>query len=260
MNEDSFVKVGGHRIERVWHEPPGARRAPLVFLHEGLGCVSLWRDFPAEVARATGRRALVYSRLGYGKSDPVPLPRPLTYMHEEAQIALPALLAAEGISEAILIGHSDGASIALIFAGSPSPVKLHGLVLLAPHVFCEEVSVRSIAAADRAFREGDLARKLERHHGPNTTGAFRGWCDAWLDPGFLPWNIEEFVPSITAPTLLIQGQQDEYGTARQLESIEARARGPVQRLYLDHCGHSPQRDQPAATLEAISRFVSEIAR
>jgi pimeloyl-ACP methyl ester carboxylesterase len=255
-----FVEVGGQRLERVWHEPPGASGPVLVFLHEGLGSVSLWRDFPAEVARSTGRRALVYSRLGYGKSDPVPLPRPLTYMHEEGQISLPALLAAEKISEVILIGHSDGASIALIHAGSSPSVAVRGLVLLAPHVFCEEVSVRSIAAADRAFREGDLARKLERHHGPGTHGAFRGWCDAWLDPGFLRWNIEEFLPAITAPTLLIQGEQDEYGTMRQIEAIAAGLRGPVERLILAPCGHSPQRDQPAATIEAVSRFIRAIGR
>jgi pimeloyl-ACP methyl ester carboxylesterase len=258
--QPSFVEVDGHRIERVWHEPPGARGAPLVFLHEGLGCVSLWRDFPAEVARATGRRALVYSRQGYGKSDPIPLPRPLTYMHDEGRVALPALLAAEGVTEAILIGHSDGASIALIHAGSQPAVAVRGLVLLAPHVFCEEVSVRSIAAADLAFREGDLARRLERHHGPNTTCAFRGWCDAWLDPAFLRWNIEEFLPAITAPLLLIQGAGDEYGTRRQIEAIEAGVRGPVETLILAPCGHSPQRDQPAATLDAITRFVGAMER
>lgn len=252
-----FVDTPAGRIEYRW-AGSGLRDAALpvlVFLHEGLGCIALWKDFPDQVAQATGLPVLVYSRIGYGGSSPCALPRPLTYMHEEGEQALPALLAALGIQKHILIGHSDGASISLIYAGAKARDGLLGLAVLAPHTFCEEVSVTSIRAAGKAYADGDLRARLEKYHGANVDGAFRGWCDAWLDPVFMRWNIEGYVDRITAPVLVIQGEDDEYGTTAQVDSIARRVDG-ADTLLLPACGHSPQRDQPAATLKAIVGFVA----
>jgi pimeloyl-ACP methyl ester carboxylesterase len=243
------LAIAGHALEVAWHGAT-SDRATLVFLHEGLGSVSLWRDFPAQVAAATGRRALVYSRLGYGASDPIVPPRPLTYMHDEAAL-LPAILDAAGIAGAILIGHSDGASIALIHAATGAP-RIRSLVLLAPHVFVEPLSVTSITAARAAFVEGDLRARLARHH-RDVDGAFWGWNRAWLDPGFRTWNLEALLPAIRAPTMIIQGNDDAYGTLAQVDAIARQLAGPVEAVILDACGHSPHRDQPAATLAAIAR-------
>ena len=257
MNE---LVAGGHRLEVVRLGPAPGAAPTLVFLHEGLGSVSAWRDFPERVVSATGLGALVYSRWGYGKSEPVVVPRPLKYMHDEALVTLPQVLVAAGIEQAVLVGHSDGASIALIFAGSglPEASRVRGLVLEAPHVFVEDLSVRSIAKAAEAYSTGDLRARLARHHGDNVDGAFWGWNRAWLDPGFLIWNIEEYLPRVRAPSLVIQGQDDPYGTIAQVESIETKSGGPVSRLVLPRCGHAPHRDQPEATIEAVARFVDEV--
>lgn len=228
----------------------------LVFLHEGLGCVALWKDFPDQVAQATGLPALVYSRIGYGGSSPCSLPRPITYMHDEAETALPDLIAALGIQSHILIGHSDGASIALIYAGAKPRTGLLGMAVLAPHVFCEEVSVRSIRAADKAYAGGELKARLAKYHGDNVDCAFRGWCDSWLNPDFQRWNIEAYVDRIEVPVLVIQGEDDEYGTVAQVESIRQRAEADT--LLIPGCGHSPQRDQPAATLAALAGFTRSL--
>ncbi len=216
-----------------------------------------WRDFPARLVAATGMGVLVYSRWGYGKSDPVPVPRPLTYMHDEALASLPEVLDAAGVRRAILFGHSDGASIALIFAGSglPATHRVLGLALEAPHVFVEDVSVQSIAAAAEAYRTTDLRARLTRQHGDNVDGAFWGWNRAWLDPGFRAWNIEASLPGVEVPALVIQGEDDPYGTLAQVDSIATKSGGPVSRLVLPSCGHAPHRDQPEATIEAVARFV-----
>jgi pimeloyl-ACP methyl ester carboxylesterase len=219
----------------------------------------MWRDFPARLAQATGCGALVYSRAGHGRSDPVPLPRPLRFMHDEALVVLPEVLDAAGVRDAVLVGHSDGGSIALIHAGGPAGGRVRALVLEAPHVFCEELSVRSIAAAAEKYRQGDLRRALERHHGPNVDVAFWGWNRAWLDPAFRDWNIEEYLPGVRVPVLVIQGGRDEYGTLKQLDAIQAGCRGPVERLVLADCGHSPHRDQPDLTLAAMTAFVRSIS-
>ena len=246
----------GRRLEYEWHGPGPGQAPTLVFLHEGLGCVTTWRDFPARLAAATACGALVYSRAGYGGSDPVPLPRPLRFMHDEALRSLPEVLGATGVREVVLVGHSDGASIALIHAGSGLGTPVRALALLAPHVFVEDLSVRSIAAAAEAFTAGDLRRALERHHGANVDVAFRGWNRAWLDPAFRDWNLEEYLPGIRVPVLLVQGQEDEYGTPRQLDAIEKGCAGPVERLVLERCGHAPHRDQPERTLAAMAGFVN----
>jgi pimeloyl-ACP methyl ester carboxylesterase len=220
----------------------------------------MWRDFPRRVADATSSRALVYSRWGYGGSDPVTLPRPLSYMHDEASAALPNVLDSLGVGRVVLIGHSDGASIAILHAGAaPPPARVAGLVLLAPHVFVEDISVASIAKAKIAYEEGDLRARLARHHGENVDGAFRGWNDAWLDPRFRAWNIEEYLPRIRVPTLVVQGEADEYGTLAQVDAIEARSSGRVVRCVLAGAGHSPQRDRPEETLAAIAQFFAELS-
>ncbi len=254
------LKAGGHELEYVWHGPPPADAPTLVFLHEGLGCVSMWRDFPQRVAEATGCGALVYSRAGYGESDRISLPRPVFFMHGEALITLPEVIDATGVREAVLVGHSDGGSIALIHAGSEKAQQVRGLVLEAPHVFVEDISVESIARAAQNYEHGDLRRGLMRYHGENVDCAFWGWNKVWLDPQFRLWNIEEYLPRITRPVLVIQGEDDEYGTLRQVEAIERGCRGDVESLILARCGHSPHRDQPERTLEAIVSFVKGIFR
>jgi pimeloyl-ACP methyl ester carboxylesterase len=249
--------AGGHRLEAEWHGPPPERAPTLVFLHEGLGSLSAWKDVPARIADACGMGALVYSRWGYGKSDPRTPPWPLSYMHVEALSSLRQVLDAADVRDAVLVGHSDGASIALIFAGSglPQAARVRSLVLLAPHVFVEDVSVSSIAATADAYRTGDLRERLERHHGANVDDAFWGWNRAWLDPGFRTWNIEEYLPRVRVPSLVIQGRDDPYGTLAQVDAVERGAGAPVTRLVLDACGHSPHRDQPDAVVDAIRRFV-----
>jgi pimeloyl-ACP methyl ester carboxylesterase len=249
----SFLQVGPHRLETA---RVGQGEGPtLVFLHEGLGSVSLWRDFPREVASACGVPAFVYSRRNYGRSSATaPLPWPVRYMHDEAAL-LPEVLAAARIDDPILVGHSDGASIALLYAAEH---PLRGLVVLAPHVFGEELGFASIARAKEAYERGDLRARLSRHHA-DVDAAFRGWNDAWLQPGFRAWNIEDALPRIRAPILVVQGKDDEYGTVRQVEAIRSQAGGRVEAVVLDGCGHSPQRDKPGETVQAIERFFAAIA-
>ncbi len=260
----SYLRAGGHRLEYKWLRPhartvgrqPEAMPA-LVFLHEGLGSTVLWKDFPELVVEATGCRALVYSRYGYGKSDRLTEPRTVDYMHKEALEALPQVLEALSIRNPILIGHSDGASISIIHAGSGWPVR--GLVLIAPHVFVEDIAVASIAQARTAFETTDLATKLDRHH-DDPVGAFRGWNDIWLHPDFRIWNIEACLPRIVAPVLLIQGEEDQYGTMAQIEAIERQLGGSVETVVLAGCAHSPHVDQAEATLAAIAAFVESVKR
>lgn len=251
------LDADGVQLEYVWSGPPPDRSPTLVFLHEGLGCAALWKDFPERVAEATGLGGMAYSRRGYGGSDPVEVPRPLSYMHEEGLEVLPAVLEAAGIRTAILVGHSDGASIALINAGGRRDPRVRGLVLMAPHVFNEDLSVRSIRAAKEAYENGPLREQLARWHGDNVDCAFWGWNRAWLDPGFLAWNIEEYLPAIEIPCLVIQGQDDQYGTIAQVEAIRQQVAGPAEVMMLPDCRHSVFRDQSAASLDAIVRFAGQ---
>ncbi len=254
-----FLEAAGQRLEARFIGPrPGGDVPTLVFLHEGLGCVALWRDFPERVAAAAGLGALVYSRRGYGASEPAPLPRPVRFMHDEAYDVLPALLRAAGVRDAILVGHSDGASIALLYAARFGGPNLKGVAALAPHVFVEEITVTSIARAAETFRTTDLRARLARYHGENVDCAFWGWNRVWLDPAFRAWNIEAEIPRITAPLLVIQGEDDEYGTLAQVESIRRNATARVDTRILPKCGHSPHRDQPEATLSALVAFVREV--
>jgi pimeloyl-ACP methyl ester carboxylesterase len=251
-----FLTAGGHRLE--YDQIDGAGDRPtLILLHEGLGSVALLRDFPAKLAQATGCPVVVYSRWGYGRSDALAGPRHVDYMHREALEALPELRARLDLDDAILIGHSDGASIALIHAGSGRwPVR--ALVLEAPHVFVEDVSVTSIAAARTAYETTDLRRRLARYHA-DVDSAFRGWNDIWLHADFRAWNIEDVLPGVRCPVLAIQGADDEYGTLAQIDSIERGVAGPFERLVLLECKHSPHRDQEQATLAAITRFIASVS-
>jgi len=215
----NFVHIDGYKLEFTWHGPGPDEAPTLVFLHEGLGCVALWRDFPAKLAAATGCGAFVYSRLGYGKSDPCQLPRPIHFMHTEGLDVLPRVLEAACIKDCILVGHSDGGSIAIVYAGGTLAAPLRGLITAAAHVFCEQLSVDSIERARTQYEHHALRQKLEKYHGENTTCAFRGWNDVWLHPDFMQWNIEEYLPGINVPMLAIQGVDDQYGTAAQIESI-----------------------------------------
>lgn len=227
----------------------------LIFLHEGLGCAALWRNFPDLLCEKSGCAGLVYSRVGYGGSDSCDLPRPLDYMEREAFGSLPQLIEHFNISRFILIGHSDGASIALVYAGIPGFPSPEAVIAMAPHVFCEDVSIDGIKAAKRAYEAGALKSKLKKFHGNNIECAFRGWNDAWLDPAFKEWSIEKFLPAITAPTLAIQGQDDNYGTLAQIGTIENAVTGQFEKLVLSDCGHNPWQEKQNDVLPRIADFI-----
>jgi len=245
------VNAGGHALACELIE--GAEPT-LVFLHEGLGSIRLWRDFPAKVANATGRKALIYDRYGYGESEILKEDKVgVKFMHREAEV-LPEVLRAFRIENPVLIGHSDGASIALIHAGS-HPVE--GLVVLAPHVFIEKSNLESIRKIRATFETTDLPQRFAKYHtDPKKT--FYLWNDAWLDPAFERWNIEEYLPGIRCPVLAIQGENDEYGTMAQLEAIRRQVKGPCELLKLPDCGHSPHRDQFAKVFSSVLKFIKTI--
>jgi len=252
VEERAFVGIDRGLIEfEMTSGEPGL--APLVFLHEGLGSIDLWRGVPNEVRSAVGdRRLLVYARHGHGRSAPALMPRPAGYMHHEADVVLPALLDELDIEAPVLIGHSDGASIALLYAGAGNAVT--GIVCLAPHVFVEPESIMGIEAARKAFAETDLCDKLGRYH-DDPAATFRGWNDVWLSDEFRAWNIEERLPGITSPVLVMQGTSDDYGTFAQLEAIEACVAGSVRRVEIDGAGHSPHLDDRDRVVAAIADFV-----
>ncbi|ODV11742.1 MAG: alpha/beta hydrolase [Rubrivivax sp. SCN 70-15] len=257
---DGLVEIdwAGRRvaIEHAWVGAASARPT-IVFLHEGLGSVSMWRDFPQRVCAAVGCRGLVYSRPGYGRSTPRPAGERWRsdFMHRQAFELLPALLHALGLAEdrILLLGHSDGGSIALLHAAR---FGVDGAVVMAPHLFVEDLSVRSIEAARVAYETTDLRSRLARHHA-DPDSAFRGWNDIWLDPAFRTWNIAEELGSITCPLLAIQGLDDEYGTMAQIDAIAERVPG-TRLLKLERCGHSPHRDQPDQVIAAVRDFVAAL--
>jgi len=250
---DSFVEAGGGRLHVRVDEGRRDAGPPVVFLHEGLGSLALWRDFVDEVRAALGDvTTIAYSRHGYGRSAVATGPRAVTYMHDEALIVLPALLAELGIENPLLVGHSDGASISIIHAGSGHPVA--GLVLIAPHVFVEEVGLEGIEAARVAYDDGDLRERLERHH-DDVDATFRGWNDIWLASEFRAWNIETYLPAVSAPVLVVQGDRDQYGTLAQVDAIERGVAGPFERLVIAGAGHAPHQQAGADVVAAIRRFV-----
>jgi len=249
-----FITAAGHHLHTRWIEPRDGSGPTLVFLHEGLGSIELWRDFPDRIAQMTGCAALVYSRYGYGRSDPLRESRSLDYLHREALDVLPTVLDECCITEPVLIGHSDGASIALLLAGA-GLIPVRGAVVMAPHVFVEDITIAGIEKAKAAWAKGGLARSLARYH-DDAEGAFRGWNETWLSPEFRAWNIEEYLPGIRCPLLAIQGVDDQYATFAQIDAIERQVSGPFERLDLAECRHTPWRDQPALVANAITRFVS----
>jgi pimeloyl-ACP methyl ester carboxylesterase len=248
------VASAGGYLETVFIT--GATGPPLVFLHEGLGSVELWRGFPDAVRQACGDPpTLVYSRHGYGHSAPARLPRAVDFMHHEADVVLPEVLARFGLRSPVLVGHSDGASIALLHAGAGFPVA--ALALIAPHVFVEDVTVASIEDARNAFSAGDLRARLGRYH-DDVDATFRGWSDVWLSAGFRSWNIEGCLRAITCPVLVVQGDADPYGTLAQLDEIESKVRGPVTRLVVEGAGHAPHLEATERVVSAIGELVATV--
>jgi pimeloyl-ACP methyl ester carboxylesterase len=249
----AFASLDAGRIEYEWVGPDSAAGV-MVFLHEGLGSVAMWRDFPARIAAAAGVRGLVYSRPGYGRSTLRPAGEHWQpdFMHRQAREVLPALLRDLGVENPWLFGHSDGGSIALLYAAA-FPQALRGAIVLAPHILVEEVSVTSIEQARQAYLATDLKQKLARYH-DNADSAFWGWNDVWLSPAFRSWSIEEEIRAIRCPLLAIQGVDDAYGTLEQVRGI-ARRVPQAQLLELPHCGHSPHKDQPQKVIEAVAAFI-----
>lgn len=241
-----------------WGPAPGD--APtIVLLHEGLGCLALWRDFPERLARATGLGVVAFSRAGYGQSDPADLPRPLDYMTREAVEVLPQVINALGLERVILMGHSDGATIAAEYAGRVEDFRVRGLILIAPHFFTEEMGLTEIAKARDAYERSGLRERMAKYH-RDPDNAFRGWNDAWLDPAFRDWDVSEVIDYIRVPVLAIQGREDQYGTLAQITEIETRAYAPVNVVILDGCRHAPHAEAPDAVLDAVAEFTARLTR
>lgn len=251
--------VDGVTLEFACFGPPPDQASTIVMLHEGLGSAALWRDFPRKVAERTGMGVFVWSRQGYGQSDPTVLPRPLDYMTREAVDMLPCVLDRIGFRRGILFGHSDGATIAAVYAGSVSDMRVRGLILMAPHFFTEPVGLAEIERARHAYGEGILSKSMGKYHRePDAT--FYGWNDAWLAEGFRDWNVAEVIDYLRVPVLAIQGREDQYGTLTQIEEIKNRIYAPVDVAILDSCRHAPHFEQPEQTLTAVAEFTGRLER
>ena len=257
-NEPMRLTIGSDSLECQFLGPPPEEAPTLVLLHEGLGSLGLWRDFPAKVQAATGLGVFAYSRAGYGGSDPDPLPWPLDYMEQHATTVLPQVLDAIGFRRGLLVGHSDGASIAALYAGTVSDQRVRGCALMAPHFFVEQICLDAIAEAKRAYETGDLRDRLARHHGPNVDNAFYGWNTAWLADGFRTWDITDALHHIRVPLLVLQGLADPYGTAAQAAVAEQHCPAPVDVRLLAGTGHAPWREAEAETLDAIRGFAARL--
>ena len=258
MTEPQTIEVDGKALEYVLHSSGDPSSPTLIFLHEGLGCLTLWRDFPEQVAAATGCNALVYSRFGYGNSATCDLPRPTNYMHIEALSILPQLIERLDIQKHIVVGHSDGGSIALIYAGGVRPKNLLGVITEAAHVFNESLSVQSISATREPYEQGNLRAKLKKYHGENVDCTFWGWFDVWLSADFWHWNIESFLPAIDVPVLVIQGKDDQYGTLAQVEAIMKGIGVSAETALFPNCAHTPHREQKALTFAAMQTFIHKL--
>ena len=251
------LKSNGKSLEYSCFGPSPDRAPTILLLHEGLGCVALWRDFPAKLAKASGFGVMAYSRAGYGQSDPADLPRPLDYMTREAVDSLPQLIAAAGLQQIILLGHSDGASIAAIYGGSVEDHRVRGLILMAPHFFTEDMGLASIAEAKVAYENTNLSNRMGKYHN-NPDNAFYGWNDSWLHADFKNWNITDVIDYIRVPVLAIQGREDQYGTTAQIEALKAQLYAPLETELLENCQHTPFLEQPDLTLRSITNFCTRL--
>lgn len=238
---------------------PNSDKPTLVFLHEGLGCLEMWKEFPEQLCQATGLNGFVYERIGFGQSAPLGLvPRPLDYLEHEGSVVLPAVLQQAGIERPLLVGHSDGGSIALVYAAT-HPDKPVGAITEAAHVFVEDVTIKGIEEAGVLYRTTNLKQKLERYHFDNTEKAFMGWYKTWLTPAFKQWNMEAMLPDITCPLLVIQGVDDEYGTQHQVQSIVENSSGPATPLMVPNCAHIPHFQSQDAVKKAMSDFIQQFS-
>ena len=259
LSPTGFLRINASDLEYRMIGPSPADAPTIVMLHEGLGSAGLWGDFPEKLQAATGAGVFVYSRAGYGASTPVTLPRPVDYMHIEALDVLPKLLDAIGFQRGLLCGHSDGASIAAIYAGAHQDHRVQGVVMIAPHFIVEEISVRSIAEIRQAYETTDLKAKLARWH-KAVDNAFHGWNGVWLDPAFRNWDISESLAYIRVPVAILQGVDDQYGTTRQVEIAQQECYCPVDVTIITGAGHSPHREAPELTLRAVTEFAMAALR
>jgi pimeloyl-ACP methyl ester carboxylesterase len=258
-HDAGFLDLAPLRLEYRATGPRSDAAPTIVLLHEGLGSAALWGDFPDQLAAATGAGVFAYSRAGYGKSSPGQMPRAVSFMHEEALDVLPRVLDASGFRRGILLGHSDGASIATIYAGSAQDHRVRGLVLIAPHFFTEDIGIAEIERARAAFASGALREKLARWHA-DVDCAFRSWSEPWLDPEFRNWDVTEALGYIRVPILIVQGENDQYGTLRQVDTAKAECSCPVESVILPEVRHDPCREAPAQTLTAIAGFINRLLR
>jgi pimeloyl-ACP methyl ester carboxylesterase len=259
LADEGFLELGPTRLEYRMLGPRPDAAPTLVLLHEGLGSAAVWNSFPEELAAATGAGVFAYSRAGYGHSSPSTLPRPVSFMHDEAIDVLPHVLGAIGFRRGLLVGHSDGASIAAIYAGSIQDHRVRGLALMAPHFFTEDMGIAEIARAKAAFEAGPLRAKLARLHA-DPDNAFHNWCGPWLDPEFRKWDLTDALAHIRVPILIVQGEHDQYGTVRQIETAQQECYCPVEVALLPNARHAPYREAPAETLAAIAGFVNRLLR
>jgi pimeloyl-ACP methyl ester carboxylesterase len=259
LADQGFLELGEMRLEYRMIGPRPDAASTLVLLHEGLGCVAGWGSFAQDLAAATGAGVFAYSRAGYGRSSPAKLPRPVSFMHDEARDVLARVLDAIGFRRGLLVGHSDGASIATIYAGSIQDHRVRGLALMAPHFFTEDVGIAEIVRTRAAFEAGPLRAKLARWHA-DPDNAFHSWCGPWLNPEFRTWDLSDALAHIRVPILIVQGENDQYGTMRQIEVAQQECYCPVDVALLANTRHAPHREAPEATLRAISEFVNRLLR
>ena len=259
LTPSGFLRIGESDLEYRLIGPAPEQAPTIVMLHEGLGSAALWGDFPEKLQAANGAGVFVYSRAGYGASTPVKPPRPLDYMHREALDVLPKLLDAIGFCRGMLVGHSDGASIAAIYAGSVQDHRVRAIVLMAPHFMVEDRGLAAIAETRTAYETTNLREKLARWH-KDVDNAFYGWNGAWLDPKFRDWDISEYLAYIRVPVAIVQGAGDQYGTMRQVEIAQGECYCPVDVAVIASAGHSPHREAPDETLAAIADFAAAALR
>ncbi|MDH3232824.1 MAG: alpha/beta hydrolase [Alphaproteobacteria bacterium] len=252
-----FATAGGHRLHYEWIGPGPDDAPTLVLLHHALGSVETWGDFPTRLSDTTGLSALVYSRWGHGKSDPIPpSPRPRDYFEYEAWTALPELLTAAGVREAILVGHSDGGTIAIFYAARPHPAPVRGLITMAAHIFYDRHSLAGMKKGREAWLRGEMAAGMERYHGDRAEGMYRSWSDRWLQPEALGWNAEHILPAITCPALIMQGSEDEFGVPGQVDAIVRGVSGRAEGVLMDGIGHEPHREVPERIIATITAFLA----